>query len=227
VKRVPAALRHPLLEECGVIHGFGIRNTPDPPGLTRPRQVHGSAVAEPDASGCLRPEEADAVVSTRVGLPIAVATADCVPILAAGASGRAVAAIHAGWRGLAAGVVAAGLRRLRERDPDRGRLIAVIGPHIGACCYEVDAPVRDALWQRFGSAIESALHPSRPGHWQLALSVLVERELISAGLASKDVACLPDCCTRCDAIRFHSYRRDGARAGRLVHHIAAASVLTA
>jgi polyphenol oxidase len=218
----PSALRHSLLAACGVSHGFGVRTATAPHELLRPRQVHGSDVAELDAQGRLQPEQADAVVSTQPGLSIGVVTADCVPILAASANGAAVAAIHAGWRGLAAGVVAAGITRLRARAAQGSRLVAVVGPHIGACCYEVDAPVRAALGERFGERLEGALAPSRPGHWQLALARLVELELRDQGLGQGDIARIPDACTHCDPHRFHSYRRDREAAGRLVHHIAAA-----
>src|SRR5262245_7368384 len=129
-------IEHPLLRACGVRHGFGTRGDEPPAGLLRPRQVHGAAVAR--AQDCPGGVEADAVVAATAGPPIGVVTADCVPILAASADGRAVAAIHAGWRGLAAGVIGAGIDALRRAAP-RAALRAVIGPHIGLCCYEIDA----------------------------------------------------------------------------------------
>jgi YfiH family protein len=213
-------LLHPLLEQAGVRHAFGLRSSPAPPGLVRPRQVHGSRVAEPDLRGCLWPEEADAVVSAVSGLPVGIATADCVPILACSQSGDVVAAIHAGWRGLAAGVVAAGMDALRARAGPAD-LIAVIGPHIGPCCYEVDEPVRRALRSRFGEELEPALQATRPGHALLDLARLVHLELCRLGLPPGRRGVLADACTRCNADLFHSYRRDGARAGRLIHYVAA------
>jgi purine-nucleoside/S-methyl-5'-thioadenosine phosphorylase / adenosine deaminase len=214
------SLRHPLLAGCGVAHGFGLRDSPEPAGLLRPRQVHGAQVARAEACRADPPPRADAVVSRVPGVPVGVVTADCVPVLLAAEDGRAVAAVHAGWRGLALGVVSAGFDALRQ-EVDGGAIVGVIGPHIGPCCYEVDGPVLDALAQRFGADLDAALHPARPGHARLDLAALVRRDLERAGLAPARVGALRDCCTRCAPQRFHSYRRDGAHAGRLVHFVAA------
>ena len=97
-----------------------------------------------------------------------------------------------------------------------------MGPRIGGCCYEVDAPVFDALRQRFGADLDGAVEPTRPGRGRLDLGVLVRLDLAGHGIAEATIDLLPDVCTHCDADRFHSYRRDGAAAGRLVHYIAAA-----
>jgi len=203
-----------------VEHGFGVRDAVPPGDLLCPKQVHGVAVAT--ASDCAGPErpEADAVVSAEAGVRVAVVTADCVPILLASDDGRAVAAIHAGWRGLAAGVVEAGAERLAALAGGRP-LVAVIGPHIGPCCYEVDGPVIDAMSRRRAASFAASSTPGRPGRVLLDLGRLARAALLSAGLAPGDVALLSDACTRCDPLRFHSYRRDGPRAGRLTHYIAA------
>jgi hypothetical protein len=160
--------------------------------------------------------EADAIVSAAAGRPVGIVTADCVPILIATPSG-CVAAVHAGWRGLAAGVIGAALEALAELAPDARSALAAIGPHVGRSCYEVDAPVLDALAQRFGPALDAAIDATRPGHWQLDLGQLVRRELERAGLAAERIGALDDACTACDRERFHSFRRDGPRAGRLFH----------
>lgn len=215
------ALREPLLEALGVQHGFGTRGSPAPAELLRPRQVHGAAVVR--AGECRRdpPPEADAVVAIGPGAAVGVVTADCVPLLLAGPGGRAVAAVHAGWRGLAAGVVEAGVAGLcRAADAPPARLRAAVGPHIGPCCYEVDGPVLDALEQRLGRALEAALRPSRAGHALLDLGALAAAALRQAGLVEAGVGRSAALCTRCDPERFHSYRRDGPRAGRLLHFIA-------
>ena len=216
-----AGLRHELLAACGVDHGFGTRTSVAPPDAQRPQQVHGCAVARLAADGTPEPRRADAIVCDLPGRAVAVITADCVPILACCESGSSVAAIHAGWRGLARGVVAAGIEALRVASPPSARLRAVVGPCIGACCYEVDAPVLDLLERRFDARLAAALRPSRAGHAYLDLAALVREELLCSGVAAADCASLPDACTRCDAERFHSHRRDGDRAGRLVHHISA------
>jgi YfiH family protein len=212
-------IEHPLLSAAGVEHGFGTRQARAPSAVIRPRQVHGVAVAQVGPEGELDREEADAVISNRPGSAVGIVTADCVPILVASASGHAVAAVHAGWRGLAAGVVEAGLAALRARGHPAEEIVAVIGPRIGHCCYEVDAPVMDPLRARFGPGLEEASRLSRPEHWWLDLGRLVALDLLRMGVASDRLGILTDACTACGAGRFDSYRRDGPAAGRLLHYI--------
>jgi YfiH family protein len=216
-------MRHPLLAARGVEHGFGLRDGSPPQDVVRVRQVHGAEVATVEGGACASPARADAVVSSRPGVRVGVATADCVPVLLSAPGGAAVAAIHAGWRGLAAGVIAAGVRVLGRFSGESAELVAAIGPHIGPCCYEVDRPVIELLSARFAAELEAALHPARPGHAMLDLGALTAAALVAEGLAPAAVGRLPQACTCCDSERFHSYRRDGARAGRLIHFIAARS----
>lgn len=213
-------LCHALLEARGVAHGFGLRTTPAPDGLLRPRQVHGCAVVSAAACRAQPAPEADGVVSVEPGVAVGVVTADCVPILLGSPSGAVVAALHAGWRGLARGVIDAGIDALRQHVP-AADLVAIAGPHIGACCYEVDAPVLEQLEARFDRDLGPALRPARAGHAHLDLGVLVACALDRAGLRAEAVGSFAGACTRCDSERFHSYRRDGPRAGRLFHWICA------
>jgi YfiH family protein len=140
-------------------------------------------------------------------------TADCVPLLLADESGRAVAVVHAGWRGSAQRVAEATVRCLEETvrcSPER--FVAAIGPHIGPCCYEVDEPVREAVGD------EPVFAPSnRAGHYRLDLFELNRRQLLRAGLRPGRVQSVAGC-TSCEGTRFYSYRRDG-QTGRLVHYI--------
>jgi hypothetical protein len=221
-RRVAEHLRHPLLTAMQIRHGFGVIGAADPPDLVRPRQVHGAAVATLRDDGRLGTAEADGVVSAQPGRPIGIVTADCVPLLLASPGGACVAAVHAGWRGLAAGVVARSAEALAAlAGVAVPSLVAVIGPHIGPCCYEVDAPVIDALSVRLGDAVEGETQPTRPGHARIDLAALAALDLARAGLASASTGRIEGACTRCDPARFHSYRRDGERAGRLVHFITA------
>ncbi len=217
-------LRHALLEEIGVEHGFGVRGAVDPPGVWRPRQVHGADVAT--ASQCESGRvEADAVLAAEPGVRVGVVTADCLPILATTEDGRAVAAIHAGWRGLAQGVIETGIAALRREagasgsSMGGGRLRAIIGPHVGACCYEVDEPVLSALSVRYGPALAEAVRPARGGHVWLDLGRLGREALRAAAIEADLIGALEGACTCCDPERFHSYRRDGRRAGRLLHFV--------
>ena len=209
-------LEHPLLAAAGVRHGFGLRTSPALAGVRRPVQVHGAAVVRADSAAPLG--EADAALATRPGVAVGVVTADCVPVLVA--AGGAVAAVHAGWRGLARGVIPSALEALSDAAPG-AEAVAAVGPCIGACCYEVDAPVLDALGRRFGAALAGALRATRPDHALLDLPALAREALLAAGLAPARIGAVAGACTRCDAARFHSFRRDGAAAGRLLSWIEA------
>jgi YfiH family protein len=202
------------LREAGVAHGFGMRSSPELRHVRRPVQVHGAAVVCADGGGALG--EADASLATRPGVAVGVITADCVPVLVA-AGTAAVAAVHAGWRGLARGVIPRALEALGKEAPGAA-LVAAIGPAIGPCCYEVDAPVLDAMRERFGDAARGALRPGRPGHALLDLQALARSALLLAGAPAASIGTVA-ACTHCDAVRFHSFRRDGARAGRLLSWI--------
>ena len=150
------------------------------------------STAQPDV-------EADGQATDLHGLGALVLTADCLPV-ALSASG-AVAMVHAGWRGLAAGVLEEGVRALRELGGE-GDLVAVIGPGAGPCCYEVGEEVHAA----FGGAHRVASPPAR----NIDLKAIARDRLLTAGASEvRDVAA----CTICDE-RFFSHRREGARAGR-------------
>jgi len=218
---VRAHLTDPVL--AGVRHGFATRGAPAPDDYVRPHQVHGAAVVEATACRDARePPDADAIVSTLPGLAVAVVTADCVPVLLAAPAGTAVSAVHAGWRGLAAGVVTAAVEALVQASgASAPELVAAIGPHIGPCCYEVDEPVLEALERTNGRAARAAARPARPGHAHLDLGSLVRAALFNAGLDAAAVGGAAGICTFCNSELFHSYRRDGSRAGRLLHHVTA------
>lgn len=225
-ERVPEALCDPVLSLVGIRHGFGQRSSPVPGSTVFPRQVHGIDVFEvgrsDDSAGAgeaaRSSESADAIVAASPGRVVGIVTADCVPILAASADGRAVAAIHAGWRGLSAGVIEAGIEVLRTRSHSES-IVAAVGPAARGCCYEVDAPVERALSARYAGQLEGVLRPGRAGHFQLDLPRLASRILAGLGLASSQIGLAHRVCTICDAHRFESYRRDGPSAGRLRHFV--------
>ena len=205
-----------------VPHAFGRRDRPDPtdPAVWRPEQIHGTDVVVLLENG--RPPEgpvpADAVVSRLVDRPVGVVTADCVPVLVADSAGETVAAIHAGWRGLAAGVIETALTAF-WRVASSESASASIGPYIGRCCYEVDAPVLEALEVRFGDALPAASEMTRPGHARVDLGHLAAAALTRSGVSAAGLTRVPDGCTRCRADRYHSYRRDGPSAGRMTHWV--------
>jgi purine-nucleoside/S-methyl-5'-thioadenosine phosphorylase / adenosine deaminase len=170
--------------------------------LATVRQVHSARVVEAAPGPC---GDADALTTRRAGLALRVVTADCVPVLLA--SSEAMAAVHAGWRGLAAGIVGAAARALAGTGP----VLAIIGPAIGACCYEVGPEVADQVASRAASAAVIVDRGASRPHLDLALAARLE--LTRAGVA--EIVTI-DACTRCSPDRLWSYRRDGARAGRNV-----------
>jgi hypothetical protein len=196
---------HGLQARERVRQSLGVRR------LVRGYQVHGTVVGRVLADGersaagdnafaCRdsagRPTfEADGHAVAAPGLAAMVFTADCIPVVLG--AGGAVAALHAGWRGLAAGVLEEGVRALREIGGG-GETVALVGPCAGACCYEVGEEVHAAFAgsHREGRAID--------------LRAIAHERLIAAGVEQVHHA---EACTICDE-RFFSYRREGARAGR-------------
>jgi YfiH family protein len=211
-------LRDPVLISIGVEHGFGQRGAQPPEKTVFSVQVHEADVFEARSPvGPIRPR-ADALFSTVRGLSIGIVTADCVPILLATEDGSAVAAIHAGWRGLASGVIEAGLRAIGSAAKGMS-FAAAVGPAARGCCYEVDDPVREALADNYAGSLEEFLAPGRPGRYQLDLPCLATRILIENGVDQNQIGLQNRVCTICDADRFESYRRDGVDSGRLMHFI--------
>jgi YfiH family protein len=161
------------------------------------RQVHGTRVVDADVE---RPgAEADAAIARRAGTVCAVRMADCLPVLLSDAEGRVVGAAHAGWRGLAAGVIEATIAAM---EVPGSRLVAWLGPAIGPQAYEVGEDVRAAF-----PGHESAFRPTRAGHWLLDLYAVARARLAAAGVAGVHGG---GCCTYRDSERFFSYRRDRA-----------------
>ena len=208
-----------VLIDLGLEHGFGQRGTQPPENTVFPVQVHGIEVF----SATLRSEPdrpcADAIFTTTPSLSVGIVTADCVPILVAAEDGSAVAAIHAGWRGLAAGVIEAGMQAMSAAVAKGVDLVAAVGPAARGCCYEVDDPVRMALSESYSEDLGEALAAGRPDHYQLDLPRLATRILTRNGVDRSRIGIQHRVCTICSPDRFESYRRDGISAGRLTHFI--------
>lgn len=164
-------------------------------------QIHGVDVFDADAAMMTANEpQADAAVARGGGVVLAVLTADCLPILLCADDGSAIAVAHAGWRGLASGVIEATVARLGVPG---ARLLAWLGPAIAAGSYEVGGAVRDALVDTHPSAA-SAFVPTRPGHWRCDLYALARQRLAAAGVDGIYGGAFD---TFTD-MRFYSYRRD-------------------
>ncbi|MFA6232409.1 MAG: peptidoglycan editing factor PgeF [Rhodanobacter sp.] len=172
------------------------------------RQVHGVDVAELGPLPSPDPPQADAAVSHLAGTVLAILTADCLPVLFCNDDGTEIGAAHAGWRGLAAGVLQATVTQLLS-PPDR--LMAWLGPCIGAASYEVGEEVRSSFLIADAGAVE-CFTPTRPRHWQCDLAALARRQLSAVGIMRIYGGGFD---TFTDN-RFYSYRRDAGRSGRFV-----------
>lgn len=181
-------------------------------------QVHGTRVVEIDAGNRAAalevPPEADAAVVRGPDIAIAVRAADCLPVLFSDRRGGVVAAAHAGWRGLAAGVLEATVRTMAVPARD---IVAWIGPAIGPHAFEVGRDVHDAYVTAERSDA-ACFAPHREGKWLADLPALARRRLARIGV---DGVAGGSWCTVEDAARFHSWRRDRS-AGRMATAIAIA-----
>ena len=151
--------------------------------------------------------EADGLVTTDPGVVLAVLTADCAPVLLADPAAGVVGAVHAGWRGLAAGVVEAGVAALAELGADPAGCVGLVGPAVGGCCYEVGPEVREAV----GARLPAALATTRDGRPALDPAAGAAQALGRAGVGQVRVAAE---CTFDLEERFFSHRRDHGRTGR-------------
>lgn len=173
------------------------------------RQVHGTTVAsEP---GFDEPE-ADAAVTRNPGTVLAILTADCLPVVFSARDGSVIGAAHAGWRGLAGGVLEATVATM---DTAPGDVVAWLGPAAGSQAYEIGQDVFDAFAMRDPRA-QAAFVATRPGHWRVDLYALARLRLADAGVREVHGGGL---CTISDPRRFFSHRRstsgEGGRTGRM------------
>lgn len=171
------------------------------------RQVHGIEVVRVDGPGQGAEPAADASVTSMPGTVLAILTADCLPVVFAADDGSEVAAAHAGWPGLSAGMLEAAVAAMRT-PPDR--LMAWIGPAAGPDRYEIGAEVRDRFLA-WDACLDSAFVPTRPGHWRVDLFAIARTRLARAGVSRVYGGGV---CTLSDPQRFFSHRRD-ARTGRM------------
>jgi YfiH family protein len=234
-------LTSPLLVSAGFSRGFSTREVDlqlgcdgyeenlarfaaaagfDARALRQARQVHGARVIDAARYAPGDREEADALVGGGAEV-VGVRVADCVPILVAERTGGRVAAIHAGWRGAVAGVIAAGIEALHA--PPGASLIAAIGPCIGACCFEVGSDVGDAIARAVGDEAVIARTSGEKSFVDLRRAARLM--LVRAGVSSDAIEDVAGC-TRCEKSLFFSYRREGAGGGRHLAAIASSSVRT-
>lgn len=185
-----------------------------PERLFEVSQVHGRHVRRVrgvETPALVRAEEGDALAATEHGVTVGVRAADCLPLLVVDPESRAVAAVHAGWRGVTLGVAGAAVQALCELGAASvSRLHAAVFPHIRSCCFEVGADVAEQIAQ--ASPDKSVVDASRERP-HVALDAVIRAQLVALGVPAAQIDDVPGC-TRCDAERFFSYRRDGNRSGR-------------
>jgi YfiH family protein len=178
------------------------------------QQVHGAElqrVAGGDDPSAIGRRQGDALLAEGRAA-VGVRTADCVPVLLADPETRRVAAIHAGWRGVCAGVVARGVRALCDASAaPAARLVGAVFPHIRGCCFEVGEDVAVQLQAAMPDV--ACVEAGPRGRPHVALEPLVRAQLVAAGMDGARVQDVPGC-TCCDAARFFSFRRDGRTSGR-------------
>ncbi len=185
-------------------------NLPSSPAWLR--QVHGVEIArleEPHGarSAVLEVITADAAITSTPGVVLAILTADCLPVVVTDAEGTNVAVAHAGWRGLASGI----LERVVDEFPAESELHAWLGPAIGPAAFEVGEEVFEAFCASDSGAADAFVPMAEPGKYLADLYTLARLALTRQRPASITGG---DCCTFTDARRLHSYRRDGANSGR-------------
>jgi len=177
-------------------------------------QEHGARVVAAQNA----PARGDALVATAADEPrpvVSVRSADCAPLVVIAADGSAVAAIHAGWRGTAAGVVQSTLAALERGGVGPPRVVAAIGPTIGPCCYEVGPEVAQAVAERTAVPTDRLLSRTRAGGISLDLPGALALQLVAAGVPMACVTVAP-WCTACHPDLFFSHRRDGSKTGRMM-----------
>ncbi|MBQ9783383.1 MAG: peptidoglycan editing factor PgeF [Clostridia bacterium] len=206
----------------------------DPTRLISVSQIHSARVryvtAEHAGEGIDRPtaEPCDGYVTDQPDVVVGIRTADCVPILLyappQGAFGGAVAAVHAGWRGTAAGIVRVAVDRLCRLGAEPQTVRAAIGPSIGSCCYEVRQDFADSFRAMAGDGLTERYVlpiPGQPGVYRSDLKGANQELLLSAGLLPENLDC-SDSCTMCDPKTFFSHRVSGGLRGSLLSVISTA-----
>lgn len=192
---------------------FGSR----PERLVTASQVHGTdllVIDQPnDDFAHFLKLECDGIVTNQPGVMIGVTVADCVPVLLLDPEKRVAAALHAGWKGTANGIVRKGVAALVEQFGSRpANILAAVGPGIGACCYEVDGPVMESF-RKGGNGWELFATATGADSWRLDLAAANRHQLQAAGILDENIE-LSGRCVSCEPDLFFSYRRDKGDTGR-------------
>lgn len=210
-----------LSELSWLSHGFGDRDSVYPGQITTARQIHSCIVLEVGGAGGDRIADGDGLVTGQPGMLVGVRTADCVPILLADRVRRVVSAVHAGWRGTAAGIAGEAVLLMEEKFGTRpGDVVAAIGPSIGGCCYEVGADVARHFGTWLPDLEQTATVGFDGGPERARVDLKTVNRLQLQQLGIQNVWVSPNCTYCCSG--FYSFRRDKEQAGRMISYIGTA-----
>jgi polyphenol oxidase len=223
-------LRSEILGAAGLLHAFPERGATDadivrelglPPGaaIVQVKQVHGADAIDAALAGPDRCADALVARADDGRVAVGVRVADCVPVLVGDDATGDVAAIHAGWRGIVAGIVRAGVERLGASGSRSGatRLVAAIGPCIGPCCFEVGRDVAEQIVRASHGA--RVIIAERGDKAYVDLRAAVRAQLLAVGVKGTRIDDVAGC-TKHETARFYSFRRDGPGSGRMLAAIA-------
>ncbi len=236
---------NPALSECGFMsevipirHFFGTRQvpvdlqssiqlgevtigTPSFPFIASVKQIHSTRVVVFDGPvkiGVMTEGEADALVTNQPNFLLVVRTADCVPVLLVDHKTGVIGAIHAGWRGAVGGIVPTTIQACVEQcGADVAQMHVAIGPSIGPCCYEVDAPVLELLRKGYPDWL-GVLQETTADKARLDLKKLIWHQILASGIPEHQVERMEHC-TSCREDLFFSYRREGKVNGTMLSGI--------
>lgn len=203
-----------LLKNAGVQHGFGELRDDLPENIITPKQVHGNSILIVETGK--ESGEFDIVI-TKTMYPIGVKTADCQSLLVVEPEAGIVAAIHAGWKGTLLRATEVGIRKIIEMGGKAQNIKAALGPSMLKSCYEVEGDVASQFQKEFPNWPE-ILEKKSNRKWLLDVALTNKKQLLHCGVLPQNIDHL-EFCTHCHPHRFHSFRRDGEKAGRMVSFV--------
>lgn len=188
-----------------LIHHTGLNSQPH-----QARQVHGTGHLICSGQGFAHHNEADILISTETNVPVAVRTADCLPVLLADPVARVIAAVHAGWRGTVQRVVVRAIELMQKEGASPDSIHATLGPAIGPCCFEIDIETANQLAASVSGATRAIEPRDKPHADLVAINIM---QLQESAIREEHIESNHHC-TKCHPERFYSYRRDQGQSGR-------------
>ena len=191
--------------------GFDYRN------LVFTRQIHGNEVRIVNAGDRHElfggvPYDADGLVTNEPGVPLIAFTADCAPLLMHDPVAGVIAAVHCGWRGTVADIIASAVYRMERLGAVAANIRAAVGPAIGKCCFEVGPEVPEAIAALIGDRAEALIVPGKPGKFYADLPGVCRARLETLGVESGNIA-VSDECTYCNSDKYWSHRATNGQRG--------------